>query len=316
MLRLSFIVPFYNVEPYIEECIRSLYNQDISQEEYEVICVDDCSLDGSRAIVERLQKEYPTLKLLIHTENKRQGGARNTGMKVAQGKYIWFIDSDDYIKPNSLKGMIELAEKENLDILKFYFDSNKNVKQNDLLRSTSITSGSHIIYDIQNDIPLLVRCCSACQQLIRKEFLIEHSISFAEGVQYEDDDYAYQLYAYAERAYLIASAPYMVRQTPNSTTRRQNDIRRIRDIYAQAIRMQELDAKLSNIDERWHIMINKCIDDSINNCVLPMLKCCSFSEQLLFLQIDRKQAWKLKPYLSRKSYVKLSSYIMWKLLQK
>ena len=57
MLRLSFIVPFYNVEPYIEECIRSLYNQNIPQEEYEVICVDDCSPDGSRAIVERLQKE-------------------------------------------------------------------------------------------------------------------------------------------------------------------------------------------------------------------------------------------------------------------
>ena len=112
MLRLSFIVPFYNVEPYIEECIRSLYNQDIPQEEYEVICVDDCSPDGSRAIVERLQKEYPTLKLLIHTENKRQGGARNTGMKVAQGIYIWFMDSDDYIKPNCLKDLLERAERE------------------------------------------------------------------------------------------------------------------------------------------------------------------------------------------------------------
>ena len=123
MIRLSFIVPVYNVEPYIEECIRSLYNQDIPQEVYEVICVDDCSPDGSRAIVERLQKEYPTLKLLIHTENKRQGGARNTGMKVAQGRYIWFVDSDDYIKPNCLKSLLEQAEKEDLDILDFDFDA-------------------------------------------------------------------------------------------------------------------------------------------------------------------------------------------------
>ena len=100
MIRLSFIVPFYNVEPYIEECVRSLYAQDIPQEEYEVICVDDCSPDGSRAIVERLQKEYPTLRLLIHTENKRQGGARNTGMRESNGKYVWFVDADDYIQPN------------------------------------------------------------------------------------------------------------------------------------------------------------------------------------------------------------------------
>ena len=85
-LRLSFIVPFYNVEPYIEECIRSLYAQDISWEEYEVICVDDCSPDGSRAIVERLQKEYPTLKLLTTPENLRQGGARNMGLDIAQGR--------------------------------------------------------------------------------------------------------------------------------------------------------------------------------------------------------------------------------------
>ena len=88
MIRLSFIVPVYGVEKYIEECIRSLYNQDIPQSEYEVICVDDCSPDGSRAIVERLQTEYPTLHLICHAENKRQGGARNTGLREAKGQYI------------------------------------------------------------------------------------------------------------------------------------------------------------------------------------------------------------------------------------
>ena len=77
MIRLSIIVPFYNVEAYIEQCIRSLYNQDIPIEEYEVICVDDCSQDGSRTIVEHLQKEYPTLHLLTTPQNLRQGGARN-----------------------------------------------------------------------------------------------------------------------------------------------------------------------------------------------------------------------------------------------
>ena len=316
MIRLSFIVPFYNVEPYIEECIRSLYHQDIPMEEYEVICVDDCSPDGSRAIVERLQKEYPTLKLLIHTENKRQGGARNTGMRETRGQYVWFVDGDDTIQPNCVGAMLTKAEKERLDLLKFYFAFSKTQQQPIYPSSIEVTCGSKLIFDIQSAIPLLSRCNSAVQQLIRRDFLIEQSILFAEKLQYEDDDYAYQLYAYAERVYLMGIAPYIVRQTPNSTTRRQNDNRRIRDIYAQALRMEKLDAKLSSKDERWHEMIANCIDDCINNCVFRMLKGLSVWEQLHFWLCGRKQYRKLKPYLSRKSYIKLSSFLAWKLLQK
>ncbi len=124
-LRLSFIVPFYNVELYIEECIRSLYVQDIPWEEYEVICVDDCSLDGSRTIVERLQEEYPTLKLLTTPENLRQGGARNMGLDVAQGRYIWFVDSDDYICPNILDRLLNVIDTNSLDILQFDYMQGK-----------------------------------------------------------------------------------------------------------------------------------------------------------------------------------------------
>lgn len=316
MLRLSFIVPFYNVEPYIEECIRSLYDQDIPQDEYEVICVDDCSPDGSRAIVERLQKEYPTLKLLIHTENKRQGGARNTGLGEAKGRYVWFVDGDDTILPNCVGKMLKKAEMKNLDLLKFYFGPCNNEQLQCLPYSQEVTTGSQLIFDIQTNTPLITRCCSAVQQLIWRKFLIENDIKFAEHVQYEDDDYAYQLYAYAARTYLIEEAPYIVRKTPNSTTRRQNDSRRIRDIYAQALRMAKLDASLSGRDERWHEMVSECICDCINNCVFQMLKTCSILEQLYFWLCYKKQSWKIKPYLSRKSYLRLNSFLMWKLLQK
>lgn len=309
-------MPFYNVELYIEECIRSLYNQDIPQEEYEVICVDDCSPDGSRAVVERLQKEYPTLKLLIHTENKRQGGARNTGLSEAKGKYVWFVDGDDYIEPKCIGAILKKAEKENLDLLKFYFGPRNTEQLQCMLYSQEVTTGSQLIFTIQTDTPLITRCCSAVQQLILRDLLIANEINFAEYVQYEDDDFAYKLYAHATRTYLIAETPYIVRKTPNSTTRRQNDIRRIRDIYAQALRMEKLDAKLSSKDRRWHEMITKCIDDCINNCVFRMMKGLSVSEQLHFWFIDRKQPWKLKPYLSRRAFIKLSSYIMWRLLQK
>jgi len=111
MISLSFIVPFYNVEKYIGACLDSLYAQDISEEEYEVICVDDCSPDKSRDIVLKFQRKHDNLKLITHEENKCLGGARNTGINVAKGKYLWFVDSDDMIRPNCLKTLISLCEK-------------------------------------------------------------------------------------------------------------------------------------------------------------------------------------------------------------
>lgn len=316
MIRLSFIVPFYNVEPYIEECIRSLYIQDIPQSEYEVICVDDCSPDGSRAIVERLQKEYPTLRLLMHTENKRQGGARNTGLREAKGGYIWFVDSDDYIKPNCIKWLLEQAERDDLDILKFHFAYENRDHSGRLAHSEGITSGTDLIFNEESETDLISRCNSAVLQLMRREFLLNNKVVFAEKVQYEDDDFAYQIYAYAKRARLVRIAPYIVRMTPYSTTRRQNDIQRVRDIYAQALRMAQIDAVLTHHDARWHLMVTECIKDCINNCVFIMLKGCKMREQLHFWLFYRKRVWKLRPYLTRKSYVKLSSYVMWRILQK
>ena len=316
MIRLSFIVPFYNVEPYIEECIRSLYDQDIPQEEYEVICVDDWSPDGSRAIVERLENEYPTLRLLVHTENKRQGGARNTGLREARGRYIWFVDSDDTIQKNCIGSMLRKAEEDQLDLLKFHFIREGEIPSKQLLSTNRVMTGTELIFDVECETSLLSRCNSAVQQLIRRDYLIESTLQFAERVQYEDDDFAYQLYAYAKRVYLISKTPYIIRQTPESTTRRQNDVQRIRDIYAQALRMAKLDAKLTQQDNRWHTMVYECIKDCINNCVFRMLKEQTTREQLYFWYEDRKQVNQLKPYLSHKSYMKLHSYVLWRLLQK
>jgi len=252
MIRLSFIVPFYGVEKYIEECIRSLYNQDIPMEEYEVICVDDCSPDGSRAIVERLQKEYPTLKLLIHTENKRQGGARNTGMKVAQGRYIWFVDSDDYIKPNCLKGLLELAEKEDLDILDFDFDADftkqlyrKNVRSFEM----GVCTGADYVFDTQHGGLWSWRCSSIWGGLIKRELI--NDMRFREKVQYEDNDYALEMYARAKRVHHTPEKPYYYRVVEQSTVnvkptimQLEYDLALIKE-YVRLLRLNQWN------DERW-----------------------------------------------------------------
>lgn len=124
MIKLSIIVPIYGVEKYLPKCVDSLLNQDIDN--YEIILVDDGSPDSCPAICDDYAKHYtlnithstPTIKV-IHRENGGLSAARNSGIEVAQGEYIMFVDSDDYIEPNVLKGLLEQVERDNLDVLRY-----------------------------------------------------------------------------------------------------------------------------------------------------------------------------------------------------
>lgn len=230
MIRLSIIVPFYNVEKYIEQCIRSLYDQDIPQEEYEVICVDDCSPDGSRAIVERLQAEYPTLRLIIHESNKKLGGARNTGLRAAKGKYIWFVDSDDYIIPNCLGRLLKDAAENKLDMLHFdcLIDANDIISQNITNYQTmNVVSGTQMFFD-QTHIwwkHLVV----AWRKIFNRDFLLKNRLFFEEDIMYEDNDFAFRCFMSAFRCKHTNFEPYVYRENPSSVTRVAMSISRLQN---------------------------------------------------------------------------------------
>jgi glycosyltransferase involved in cell wall biosynthesis len=106
---LSIIVPIYNVETYIEKCIRSLEVQNISKNDYEIICINDGSPDASREIVLSLQKEFENI-VLIDQDNQGVSRARNNGIEKATGKYLMFIDPDDFVTVNSLDRLLKTIE--------------------------------------------------------------------------------------------------------------------------------------------------------------------------------------------------------------
>lgn len=220
MIRLSIIVPFYNVEKYIEQCIRSLYDQDIPWEEYEVICVDDCSPDGSRAIVERLQKEYPTLKLLTHEVNKKLGAARNTGRRFAKGKYIWNVDSDDAIEKNCLSQLLTVCEQDNLDVLMFGYNKwDGLMKQgvgNNLQSLKSVKSG--LEYMVQLNPHSISYLCPVWNKIIKKEFLDCENIYSPEINMGEDVPYSFRVVSRAGAFCVIADSCYLYRLNPISLT--------------------------------------------------------------------------------------------------
>lgn len=119
-LKLSFIVPLYNSSKWMEKCIESLLDQDISPDEYEIILVDDGSPDESGRMADEYAEKHRNIRV-IHQINKGPSGARNTGIAAANSKYIWLVDPDDYIEPKCLSRLLSLVEKEDLDILRFAY---------------------------------------------------------------------------------------------------------------------------------------------------------------------------------------------------
>lgn len=112
---LSVIVPVYNVERYLAECLTSIVEQDF--DDFEVVCVNDGSTDGSAVILNQFANKYPKVNV-INQENRGLSGARNTGMRFVKGDWIWFVDSDDYIKEGAIKSLYNMATQ-NVDIVSF-----------------------------------------------------------------------------------------------------------------------------------------------------------------------------------------------------
>lgn len=219
MIRLSIIIPFYNVEQYIAQCLDSVYRQDIPEEEYEVICVNDASPDHSRDIVLEYQKQHKNLVLIEHEQNKKLGAARNTGRSIARGKYIWNVDSDDYIEKNCLAAILEKCEKENLDILMFNLASNTE----DTIQEADfpfVTNGTYQdgLTTLNQNTAEIGRFCPVWRYVYSKDFLDKHGIYSPEINMGEDVPYAFKALILAKRVLMVNELYYYYRINPASLT--------------------------------------------------------------------------------------------------
>ena len=123
-MKLSFIVPIYNVAPYLRKCVDSLIAQDYR--DYEIILVDDGSTDNSWDVIQEIVSELRISDFKFQIIRQKNGGlsaARNAGLKVAKGEYVCFVDSDDYWEPNVLGALMAQVERDNLDVLRFNYQN-------------------------------------------------------------------------------------------------------------------------------------------------------------------------------------------------
>lgn len=216
MIKLSVIIPVYNVEQYIEKCILSIEDQDIPKEEYEIIAVNDGTLDNSVALIQQLQTIYTNIKL-VHKVNGGLSSARNYGMKFAQGNYIWFIDSDDYIEKNIFGLLLQKAYTEDLDVLCFnnndiYIETGRVSQKSRLIPNTSI-SGLEYLRDY--DIAIV-----AWSHIAKRELYIKNNIQFTEGIFHEDYEFILAMFEYCNRMNCldIYIYNYLVKESGTITT--------------------------------------------------------------------------------------------------
>lgn len=190
-LRLSIIVPVYNVEKWLVRCLDSLYNQGLSENEFEVIIVNDGSPDRSPHIAQYYATHHKNM-VVITRENGGLSAARNTGLDHANGKYVWFVDSDDFIEPNSINLLLEYAEKHCLDVMcfnlqRFFEDGRKWIYTNPPSAPETIMDGKTFVCT-QHMPP------AAWLALYKRDFLYQNNLKFKENILHEDMEFTPRAY--------------------------------------------------------------------------------------------------------------------------
>ena len=233
---LSFVVPIYNDEKYLKECLDSLLCQDVSKEEYEIICINDGSTDHSEEILH--QYECCNNVKIISQGNMGVSTARNRGIEEAQGQYIWFIDSDDFIGKNILKQLFDVAKRTNADIIQFgayTFDSElseheKKQYDKNMLPVKSYANNSFVT-----------------RGLYKKEYIEKKQVMFPVDLHYvEDHVFISELLVNAPQIECIKKAYYCYRYHPGSASS-------LSDVASNSKRIYSLEKAVLRMDKQYNI---------------------------------------------------------------
>lgn len=205
---LSIIIPIYNGEKFLSELLDSLYSQDIGCDKYEIIGIIDGSEDKSLEILKQYNTIYHNM-IIVEQKNSGVAVARNKGLSLANGKYIWFVDQDDYIEINVFKGLIAILEKNGLEVLSLGYDCpNEDIH----FDKDAIAEFEFKIIGKEHRTKPVVWCF-----ITNRDFLINNSIRFPVGVTPgEDNFWNLMVSVYCKKSWEIDSIIYHWRQNKSS----------------------------------------------------------------------------------------------------
>lgn len=263
--RISVIVPVYNVEKYLEKCVRSLINQEEGNAFWEVILIDDGSQDRSGEICDYLADKYNRIHVL-HKSNGGLSSARNQGLDMATGDYVLFVDSDDYVESCTVNSLTQVLKKYQIVDAVVFDGIEENGKEQKIMRGQTSSSGccmrgKEYLLRHYKDRKMSIE---ACLYLYRKEFLNNNGLRFREGILHEDVEFTPRALLIAENVVEISDKlyHYIVRSDSISTGR--NKEKNIKDLFQT---LKELD----NLAEQQDAELRDWMKDGILNSYLNMV---------------------------------------------
>ncbi len=210
-MKLSIIVPVYNTAGYLEQCVNSLLAQPIPEDDFEILLVNDGSIDQSLDVMQRFLIENPDIIEIIDTENGGQGRARNLALDVAQGDYIGFADSDDWVADDMYARLLTEAEETDADIA--------------VCNAYSVSGSEQTVMNARPQGTDISAAGSVWNKIFRRSLV--GNIRFPEGVWYEDFAFSAKLLLLSQKTVFLDEPLYYYRASHPSTMRNQNAVKNL-----------------------------------------------------------------------------------------
>ncbi|MBO6241733.1 MAG: glycosyltransferase family 2 protein [Butyrivibrio sp.] len=274
-MKISIIIPCFNVEKYIDRCLDSVISQTFPLSDIEIICVDDHSEDSTYEKLLVWEKTYPDNFILVRLEiNSGQSTARNIGLSYASGDYVAFLDSDDWIEENYIESMYEKAAQEGSDIVQTEFirdDGNICLNALSGSSSSSVNSETFDLSDVNTRKKVILDkkiSSNAPFKLIKRSLLTENNIFFYDGLKYEDISFGLLLSLYSKKLTLLHQKSYHYFINPNSTVLKKNQTYHIDIITGWSILWADLSARGFMEEYKEELEI-----EFVYSCILIFWKC-------------------------------------------
>ena len=250
MPKVSVIIPTYNVEKYLVECLESVVNQTL--QDIEIICVDDGSTDSSGKILDEYAAKDSRIKV-IHKENGGYGKAMNVGMDNATGEYIGIVEPDDYIELNMYEELYKIAHEKDLDLIKA--DFNRFIGEGinlQLIYNQLDKTGENYnkIINPKENTKIFDFIMNTWSGIYKRDFIEKHHIRHNEtpGASFQDNGFWFQTFIYAGRVYFINKPYYMNRRdNPNSSVKNRGKVYAMKHEYDYIYKILENNPELKNI---------------------------------------------------------------------
>ena len=258
-MKLSVVIPLYNKEKYIDRCLKSLIAQDVFQDEYEIIVINDGSKDSSEKIAQGYADKHTNIHMFSQ-QNQGLSATRNRGLEIATGDYLYFLDADDYLASNVLGNLLEICEQNNLDILGFSTNetqdgslTHSNTSNNIQNYNINIVDGiTHIgEYSYRNEV---------WWYFIKKAFLLDTGIKFIEGRYMEDSVFTTNLFVRANRVAKVKMDVHRFVKVENSIQTNTDYNHTLKFINDLVFAIEEIDVLVKNLDKS-----HKCYEKAVRD---------------------------------------------------